>query len=141
MRRIEEMKKHRLPQGYAACSLLSVLVFCRFAPGSDDARQWLRQAASATVPAYEKEVTAVVLLKEQRITIDDEGRQKSLKRGALKILKQPGRNLAMTRTFYRTDGEKVRDMSAWLILPSGKVRKYGKKAVLDMAAATDGTST
>src|SRR5437868_83879 len=42
--------------------------------GGDDAPAWLQQAAAAKVPAYEKDVPAVVLYNEQSVSVGEDGR-------------------------------------------------------------------
>ncbi len=133
------MKCHAVILKHAFSLPLCVLVLCALAPASDDAPQWLKQAVSISVPAYEKEVPAVRILHEQGIAVDAGGHRRTLIRGALRILQQQGRESAVARTYYRTDGEKVREMDAWVVSPSGKVRRYGKKEQIDMAAASGDT--
>ena len=130
------MKCHARILKYPFSLLLCVLALCGLAPAADDAPQWLKQAASVSVPSFDREVPAVLILNEQSIAVDAGGRQKSLVRSALRILKQQGRDSAVARVYYRTDGEKIREMEAWMISPSGRVRKYGKKEQMDMAVAS-----
>jgi hypothetical protein len=111
---------------------LSAVVFA-----ADDAPAWLRQAAASSAPAYDKYVPGVVLLKEQQVTIGDDGRVTTTERGAIKILTREGRDYADAAVSYITETGKVRDMRAWLIRPSGEVKKYGKEQTLDLAIDND----
>jgi hypothetical protein len=97
----------------------------------------LRQAAAVTVPAYDKKVSAVVLLDEQRVTVDDEGRVTTVRNYAVKVLSREGREDAIAVVGYNTDFEKVKDLKAWLIRPSGDPKRYSKDRVLDIAAEED----
>ena len=99
----------------------------------DDPPAWLRQAASATLPAYDKDVPGVVLWDESRVTVDDSGRVITTNLHAVKILTREGRDAAIAREVYNTDSGKVREMRAWMIRPSGEVKKYGKDETADMA--------
>jgi hypothetical protein len=99
----------------------------------DEAPAWLRQAASAAVPAYGKDVHAVILHDESRKTVEEDGRITTYTYYALRILTREGRRFAEAREGYYTGSGKVKEMRAWLIRPSGEVRAYGKKEVIDSA--------
>ena len=101
----------------------------------DDAPAWLQQAAALKVPAYDNDVPAVVLLDEANVVIGDDGRVTTVYNYAVRILRREGRAYAVAEEHYSTDTEKVREMRAWLIRPSGDVKRYGKDNVLDIAAA------
>jgi Domain of Unknown Function with PDB structure (DUF3857)/Transglutaminase-like superfamily len=100
---------------------------------ADDAPAWLRQAAAATLPVYDKDVPGVVLWDESRVSVDDSGRVVMTNSYAVKILTREGRALAQAFENYATDSGKVREMRAWLIRPSGEVKKYGKDETIDQA--------
>jgi transglutaminase-like putative cysteine protease len=101
----------------------------------DDVPSWLRQAASTPHPTYENKVSAVTLLSEQSVRVDEDGRVTTTERRAVKILSGEGRRRAFARVSYLTDTGKVRDIKAWLIRPSEQVKKYGKDETLDLAGA------
>lgn len=103
------------------------------APG-DEVPAWLSQAAAATVPAYEKDVPAVVLHKEQTITVGTDGKITTTTSVALKILIREGRVYASAGETYLTNTGKVKGMRAWLISPGGTVKKYGKDNIVDVIA-------
>jgi len=105
------------------------------ARAGDDAPSWLRQAAASTTASFGKEVPAVVLWDESRITVDEDGRVLKTDFYAVKILTRKGRDEAIAHAVYNTDSGKVREMRAWLIRPSGEVKKYGKDETLDLALA------
>ncbi len=120
---------------------LSVLTAIAFALGlrsvnartGDDAPAWLRAAASSSIPAFQKDVPAVVLADESVVTIDDDGRMTRNDFYAVKVLTREGRDEAVAHAVYNTDTEKVKDLRAWLISPSGKVKKYGKGDAAELA--------
>ncbi|MEK6300412.1 MAG: DUF3857 and transglutaminase domain-containing protein [Acidobacteriota bacterium] len=105
------------------------------ARAADDAPQWLRQAAGTAPGTYATNVPAVVLLSEQTIRVEEDGRVTTVERGAVRILSKEGREEAIAHVSYMTDTGKVRDMRAWMIRPGGTVKKYGKDEVIDLAAA------
>jgi hypothetical protein len=98
---------------------------------SDDAPAWLQQAAKTPVPAYEKDVPAVVLQREQRVTVTEDGRITTVIQFAVRVLIREGREYAQAREYYESDAGKVRELHAWLIRPSGPVKKYGKEDIVD----------
>jgi uncharacterized protein DUF3857/transglutaminase superfamily protein len=120
--------------------MLQIILFCVLtlsAPAavSDEVPSWLKQAASANLPAYDKKVNAVVLHDETRRTVDEEGRITTVTYKAIRILTREGRGEAVARTVYNTDSEKVKEMRAWLIRPGGEVKNYGKKEMVDVSLA------
>jgi hypothetical protein len=50
---------------------------------------------------------------------------------AVRILTREGRGYAQGIEFYESDAGKVREMRAWLIKPSGTIRKYAKDDIVD----------
>jgi hypothetical protein len=116
-------------------SLVLACCLASSAQAADDAPPWLRQATTQIVPPQDKGVPAVVLLSEQSIRVEDNGRVTTLERGAIKILKNEGKDEASTAVVYLKDTGKVKDFRAWLIRPSGDVKKYGKDQILDVSAA------
>lgn len=101
----------------------------------DDVPSWLRSAASTATGAYSKNVPAVVLLSERDIRVEDDGKVTTTERRAVKVLSNEGRGEAIAGVAYMTDTGKVRDMRAWIIRPSGAVKKFGKDEALDLAGA------
>jgi Domain of Unknown Function with PDB structure (DUF3857)/Transglutaminase-like superfamily len=101
---------------------------------ADDVPAWLKQAASAPVPSYEKEVPAVVLYDESIVTVSPDGRIHTDRSYAVRILTPQGAPFAHAAESYNTGSQgKVVDMKAWLIRPGGSVRKYGKDDAVDRA--------
>lgn len=97
----------------------------------DEVPAWLQQVASAPNPTYQKDVPGVVLLREQHVTVSQDGRVTTVTTFALRVLLREGREYAIARESYESDAGKVKEMHAWLIRPSGPVKRYGKDAVLD----------
>jgi hypothetical protein len=120
---------------------LSVLAALAFALGQmsvnaragDDAPAWLRAAAGSTIPAFPRDVPAVILADESVVTIEDDGRMTRSDFYAVKVLTREGREEAVAHAVYNTDSEKVKELRAWLISPSGKVKKYGKGETAELA--------
>src|SRR5687767_11363228 len=91
----------------------------------DEAPAWLQQASKVAVPTYDKDVPAVVLRKEQEVTLNSDGRVVTTTTFAVRILTREGRVFAEAGELYLTKSGKVRELNAWLIRPNGFVKKYG----------------
>ena len=96
-------------------SLLLVSGVTVMAAPDDQPPGWMRQAASATIPAYEKDVPAVVLHDEQQVTLSGDGKLVTVENYAIKLLTRQGRNYAVARAFYLVSAGKVKDINGWLI--------------------------
>ena len=122
----------------STCSVLAAVLFA-FTPGAtsarvaDEAPEWLKQAAALKVPVYDKDVPGVVVRDESKVTVDEDGRVVTTNYYAVRILTREGRELARASESYGTDSGKVRDLRAWMIRPSGEVKKYNKDEILDVA--------
>jgi hypothetical protein len=103
----------------------------------DDVPAWLTTAAARSVPSYDKDVPAVVLLHEQQVSVSDNGTITTVTTYALRILLKEGREYAIAHESYPTDSGRVREIKAWLIRPSLPVKKYGKDSVIDLAEDSD----
>lgn len=103
-----------------------------------DAPDWVKQAAAQTVPSYPAKVTTVVLLKEEQVTVDPDGRRTMRERGAVKILQPNGNQIEAYRT-YNVKAGRIRDFEGWMIPPAGKPTAYGKNRIEDVALSTEYT--
>lgn len=126
------MKKYsfsKLPlMAFAAVILLPLAAL------ADGPPAWLQQASTVATPSFEmKNVPAVVLLNEESVVVTSDGVLVTTKRYAVRILDREGRGEALAGLVYKTDSDKVRDISAWLIRKSGPGKEYGKKETIDMA--------
>lgn len=116
--------------------LLSIfLLTLAMAQAADEVPQWLREIATSTLPKYDAKTPAAVLLSEERVLVEENGRVQTSTRHAVKILTREGRDRAVARRVYRTDSGKVRELRAWMIYPSGEVKKFGKDQTLDASLA------
>lgn len=103
----------------------------------DEVPAWLKQAAAASVPAYGGKVPAVVLHRERAMNVGEDGRIVTTTTYAVRVLTREGRGEARAREMYTTDTGKVREFRAWLLRPSGQLKKYGKDETVDIALAED----
>lgn len=118
-------------------TLVVLLVAANGVTLADDAPQWLRAAATTAVPAYDKDVPAVVLYNEEQVSLGSDGRLVTTDNFAVRILTREGRPYAVARADYLANYSKVREITAWLIRPDGSVKYYDKKTVVDVISDTD----
>src|ERR1051326_5283732 len=93
-----------------------LLLFCGLSPAAEDVPAWLRDAASAALPAYDRKVNTVVLLNDEQTVVADSGKLTTTTRTALKFLSRVG-SAATLFEQYDTGSSKVRDFRAWMISP------------------------
>ena len=93
---------------------------------ADDTPAWVQQAAAIKVPAYDKDVEAVVLIDESQTSINSDGRETEVFNHAVRILRREGRAYAIGQVGYVPDSAKVKEFRAWLIKPNGEVKRFGK---------------
>ncbi|HMS40822.1 MAG TPA: DUF3857 and transglutaminase domain-containing protein, partial [Pyrinomonadaceae bacterium] len=98
---------------------------------------WMRQAASGSVPSYEKNIKAVVLHNEQQTVLTSDGKLVTTENRAVKILTREGRREAVAFALYLVSSGKVRDITAWLIRPDGTTKEYDKKTIIDQISDPD----
>lgn len=128
-------KRPTLPLLTAAVLLLAL--GAGEARAGDEVPAWLRQAAAASAPAYEKDVPGVVVNHEATSTVGEDGRITTVTTYAVRLLTRAGFGYATAAAPYDTDGgSKVTEIRAWLIRADGGVRKYGKDDVIDRIADT-----
>src|SRR2546430_9073478 len=100
------------------------ILFLLFVPvyAADEAPAWLQAAAAISVPTYERDVPAVVLQREQHVTVSEDGRVTTVTMFAVRVLLREGREFARASEFYMSDAGKVKEMKAWLIRASGPIK-------------------
>jgi hypothetical protein len=113
-------------------ALLVVAAPAVAAPG-DETPPWVKQAAAIKVPAYDKEVPAVVLVDESNTTISSDGRVTEIYNFAIRILRREGRSYAGGSVGYNPNVSKVKEFRAWLIRPNAEAKRYGKDDTVDIA--------
>src|SRR5258707_1810601 len=99
---------------------------------AEDAPSWVREAAAQTVPDYPSKVNSVVLLQEEIVTVDVDGRRVMRERGAVKILQPGGESVQSYRTYNVKNG-RIRDFQGWLIPPAGEAIPYTTNRIIDVA--------
>jgi hypothetical protein len=117
---------------------LSVAALCALPCGvlfaADDTPAWLKDLTSITLPAYPAKVNSAVLFNEEQTVVGDSGKLTTTTRTAIKILARQGGNIVFFDQYAAKSG-KVRDFRAWMIAPSGKVKRFAKEEIFDVACA------
>ena len=93
--------------------LVAALLLLTPLSAADKSPSWLREFATTEVPEYDSDVPAVVLFREQRLSVDPAGRVQRTERRAVKILTREGRREALARAVpqrYR-EGRTARSMA------------------------------
>ena len=98
--------------------------------------EWARQLAAQAVPAFPARTTRVVLLREENVTVEADGRHIMRERGAIRSLRNGAENMRAFRSYNAKTG-KIRDFQAWMIPPSGKPTYYGKSQIVDVALSQE----
>jgi len=117
-------------------ALIGLFVFAlpaNAAVAGDDTPGWVQQAVAIKTPAYEKDVSAVVLVDDSVVTIDSDGRINEVYNYAVRILQREGRDYAKGGVGYVPDVEKVKDLKAWLVRASGQTKRYGNDDTVDLS--------
>lgn len=117
-------------------SLFALFIFAGVTIAADPPA-WVRQAAAAAVPGYDKEVKAVVLLDEQIVTLDSAGKLITRNNYVVKILAREGRGAAVAAAPYLVNFGKISDLGAWIIRPNGTNKAYGKESIVDRISDPD----
>ena len=99
----------------------------------EDAPAWLRRAASIEIPDSEENPPAFVVVDEENVKVESNGRVTTSKIYAVRILAGQGRSTAVARVIYRTDGGRVRRLRAWLIRSSGTPIEYEDDETIDLS--------
>jgi transglutaminase-like putative cysteine protease len=120
------------------CAALFNVMFSAALSGADDFPDWARQAASQTAPTYPPKVFAVVLLHEESVALEPDGRRTLRERGVIKIVQKSAETVRAYRS-YDTKSGRIRDFRGWLLPVSGAAKPLGKDAVADIALSGDNT--
>ncbi len=105
------------------------------AASSNDVPDWLSEAAARAVPAYPEKTATVALLREETMTVEPEGRQTMVERGAVKILQRTRQSPTAYRTYNMKSG-RIPEFQGWLLPASGKPTVFGRNAIFDVSLST-----
>ncbi len=111
----------------------AVAVAGAFAPATRaDTPSWMREAASAPLPAHDEKTDAVMLYSEEVISVQPNGKIKNLRRHVFKILRPDGKGYGLV--LARFDPEtKITIMRGWCIPAQGKDYEVKEKDAIETA--------
>jgi Domain of Unknown Function with PDB structure (DUF3857)/Transglutaminase-like superfamily len=112
--------------------LLLMICLGTAARGANDPPDWVKQAAARTTPEYGVKVISAVLLQEEAVTVEPDGRRVMRERGVVKVLQPGGDSIRAIRSYNSKNG-KIRDFQGWLIAPNGKATTFSKDRIIDVA--------
>ncbi len=95
---------------------------------------WVLAAAEQPVAVETGDAAAVVLWDDSEVEVERTGRVNHHSRWVIRLLRDEGRDEAVASASYLEDAGRVRSIKAWLVSPDGRVREYGKKERVDVAA-------
>ena len=98
--------------------IVLLALLCGTASGAAVAPDWMRQAATQTLPAYPPDTDAVTLLDEMTVSIQGPGDYIEHYRRVVKILRREGEHYGSGRAYYEHD-EKVQMIHAWSMDAAG----------------------
>ena len=98
---------------------------------SDSVPDWVKAAASQTLPDYPPDTNAVVLMDDTRYTVGPDGRAVEHRRRVVKILRPQGRQEATIHVDYDND-TKILSMNVWSIGADGHEYAMKEKDFTDV---------
>jgi hypothetical protein len=124
------MRSDRLKSRLALAVLVLLAV-----PGqarAADAPRWLRDLAMEPTTSAHRAADAVVLLDEEHVTVQSNGRAITRRQYAVRVQTSAGARAGAIREVYNRSSGDVRNMKAWVMV-DGRVIELGKDQTLDAA--------
>ena len=115
---------------FAAIALAS-LGIAPPARGSD-APQWMHALVSVPLPEHDEKTSAILLYAEDILTVQNNGKLKSLSRRAYKILRPEGKEYGMVRADMDSE-TRITGMRGWCIPAQGKDYEIKEKEAIETA--------
>lgn len=97
-----------------------------------DAPQWLHALVNAPLPPHDEKTNAVLLYSEDILSVQSDGKIKSIERRAYKILRPDGREHGMVRASFDSE-TRITGFHGWCIPAQGKDYEVKDKDVLETA--------
>jgi Domain of Unknown Function with PDB structure (DUF3857)/Transglutaminase-like superfamily len=101
------------------------------ASAGGDAPAWMHAVVNAPLPAHDEKTDAVLLYSEDILTVQPNGKMKSIGRRAYKILRPDGRRFARVHIFFDTE-TRVTNIHGWCIPAQGKDYEVKDKEAAEM---------
>ena len=119
----------------SAITLFALLVLsCAAAPQAvaGDAPAWMHALVNVPLPAHDEKTDAVLLYSEDILSVQGNGKIKSLERRAYKILRPGGREYGTIRVDFDSE-TKITNLHGWCIPVQGKDYEVKEKDSIEMA--------
>ncbi|HEY2460291.1 MAG TPA: DUF3857 and transglutaminase domain-containing protein [Candidatus Acidoferrum sp.] len=118
-------------------SFAAVLSFCALAQApaataSGNAPPWMHAVVNAPIPAHDEKTNAVLLYSEDILNAQGNGKLKTIKRRAYKILRPDGSAFGTIRADYDAE-TKITGLRGWCIPADGKDYEIKDKDVIETA--------
>jgi hypothetical protein len=97
---------------------------------ASDAPGWMHALVNAPLPAHDEKTDAVLLYSEQILTVQPNGKIKSLERMAYKILRPGGKGFGTVRSDFDAE-TKITSIHGWCIPASGKDYEVKEKDAIE----------
>ncbi len=123
--------RRMLRSGFSAIALLGASAQLH---ASNAVPDWVRAAATQTLPALPPSTKAVVLLDEETYTVAPDGRATIHVRQVTKILRPQGREYGIAHVWYSNDC-KITSFHVWSIDPAGHEYAVRDNEMVDLGAS------
>ena len=97
-----------------------------------DVPDWLRAQASAPLPPHDEKTNGVALYSDVLLTVQPDGRRKTLERAAYRILRPEGESLGMLRVPFDAQS-RITAIHGWTIPAEGKTYEVKEKHAVESA--------
>lgn len=97
-----------------------------------DAPQWMRALVNAPLPPHDEKTDAILLYSEDTLSVQPNGRIKSIERRAYKILRPAGRDRGMVLAHFDSE-TRITGLRGWCIPAQGKDYEVKDKDVVETA--------
>src|SRR3954454_11409440 len=99
---------------------------------SDQPPAWVLQVAGTPVPANSSDSGFIVLLRQEDVRVDADGRRTMVERGVIRVLSVKKAAPVVGRTYNVKTG-KIREFNAWILPAEGKPFTIQKSSIVDVA--------
>jgi hypothetical protein len=115
----------------AVCAAFAVGMSAPAARAGDTAPEWMRTAASQSLPDYPKETSAVTLYDETIITVKDNGEIDMTRRVACKLLRTDGKDTCGFAAVGFDSVTKISSFHAWTLMANGGQMQVKDKEAME----------
>jgi len=130
----KQLRRNMCNSGFLALSVCTVCGMLLAPPARADAPAWLHALTSVSVPEHDDRTDAALLLSEDVLTVQPNGKMKRFARRAYKILRTKGKEYGIAHA--NVDAEtKILNMKGWCIPAQGKDYEVKEKDAIETSLA------